>query len=63
MLKVLVSRDGDVLNIEVAKSSGYQVLDKAAAEAVRKWRFIPARQGDTPLEAWVQVPMVFNLKK
>lgn len=63
MLKVLVSREGDALNIEIAKSSGYQVLDRAATEAVKKWRFIPARQGDYPLEAWVQVAMVFNLKR
>jgi len=63
MLKVLVSREGNVLDIEIAESSGYQILDKAAAEAVKKWRFVPARQGDSPLDAWVQVPMVFNLKK
>jgi protein TonB len=63
MLKVLVSRDGGALKTEIAQSSGYEILDKSAVEAVRKWRFIPARQGDSPLEEWVQVPVAFHLKK
>ncbi len=62
MLKVLVSRQGTVLKIEVAHSSGYEILDKAAAEAVRNWRFIPARKGDSPIDQWVQVPVAFHLK-
>ncbi len=63
MLKVFVSRQGTALKIEVAHSSGYEILDKAAAEAVRNWRFVPARQGDSPVEEWVQVPVAFHLKK
>ena len=63
MLKVLVSRQGTALKIEVAHSSGYEILDKAAAEAVRIWRFVPARQGDSTVEEWVQVPVAFHLKK
>ena len=63
MLKVLVSRLGTSLKIEVADSSGYEILDKAAAEAVRNWRFVPARQGDSPVEEWVQVPVAFHLRK
>jgi protein TonB len=63
MLKVLVSREGGALKIEIARSSGYDILDKAASEAVRGWRFVPARQGDTPIEEWVQVPVAFRLKK
>jgi protein TonB len=61
MLKVLVSRQGTVLKIEVAHSSGYEILDKAAAEAVRNWRFVPARQWGSPVEEWVQVPVAFHL--
>jgi protein TonB len=63
MLKVLVSRDGGAVKIEIAQSSGHEILDKAAAEAVKNWRFVPARQGDSPLEEWVQVPVAFRLKK
>jgi len=62
-LKVLISREGSALKIEIAQSSGHEILDKAAAEAVRNWRFIPAHQGDSPVDEWVQVPVVFRLKK
>jgi len=63
MLKVLVSREGESLKIEIAQSSGHEILDQAAAQAVERWRFIPARKGDSPLEEWVQVPVAFHLKK
>lgn len=63
MLKVLVSRQGTALRVEVAQTSGHETLDKAAAEAVKNWRFIPARKGDSPMEEWVQVPVAFHLKK
>ncbi len=63
MLKALVSRQGTALKVEVAHSSGYEILDKAAAGAVRNWRFVPARQGDSSVEEWVQVPVAFSLRK
>ena len=62
-LKVLVSREGSALKIEIAQSSGHEILDKAATEAVKNWRFTPARQGDSPVDEWVLVPVVFCLKK
>jgi len=63
MLKVLVSRQGAALKVEVAHSSGYEILDQAAAGAVRNWRFVPARHGDSPVDEWVQVPVAFSLKR
>jgi protein TonB len=62
-LKVLISREGSALKIEIAQSSGHEILDKAATEAVRNWRFTPAHQGDSLVDEWVQVPVVFRLKK
>jgi protein TonB len=61
MLKVLVSREGNVLELEVAQSSGYKILDRAAKEAVKNWRFAPTRLGDSAVDEWVQVPMAFRL--
>ncbi len=63
MLKVLVSSRGAVLRVEVAHSSGYEILDKSAAGAVQNWRFVPAKHGDSPVDEWVQVPLAFHLKK
>lgn len=61
LLKVLVSREGTALKIETARSSGHEILDSAAYEAVIKWRFIPARQADAAVEQWVEVPIAFRL--
>ena len=36
-------------------------LDEAAKSAVERWRFVPARQGDAPVEAAVLVPLNFTL--
>lgn len=61
LLRVKVSADGLPTEIDVAQSSGYPRLDEAAREAVRGWKFVPARQGDKPVPAAVQVPIVFKL--
>lgn len=62
MLRVEVSAQGGALQVLVEQSSGWPVLDDAALSAVRHWRFEPARQGNSPVAAWVLVPVEFNLK-
>jgi len=61
-LRVLVTREGLPASVSVEKTSGSGHLDSAALEAVRTWRFAPARQGVQPVEAWVLVPIVFRLE-
>jgi outer membrane transport energization protein TonB (TC 2.C.1.1.1) len=60
-LLVNVSVEGDSEEITVQRSSGYDVLDEAAIEAVEKWKFIPAKRGDTPVSSSVVVPINFVL--
>jgi protein TonB len=62
VLRVLVTADGLAGEVEVRTSSGSLRLDSAALETVRRWRFVPARQGDRPLAAWVLVPISFRLE-
>ena len=61
LLRVKVSAEGLPTEIDIAQSSGYPRLDEAAREAVRGWKFVPARQGDKTVPAAVQVPIVFKL--
>lgn len=61
MLRVRVLHDGRTESIEIAESSGHPRLDDSARETVRNWRFVPARQGDTPVDSWLRVPIVFRL--
>jgi len=62
VLKVLVTREGAAASVDVEKTSGHSSLDHAALEAVRKWRFAPARRGAEPIESSVLVPIVFRLE-
>ncbi|MGE3623796.1 MAG: energy transducer TonB [Bdellovibrionales bacterium] len=61
MLEVAVSAKGDARQVEVARSSGSELLDDAALDAVRRWHFVPARQGSEVIEARVLVPVEFKL--
>lgn len=61
-LRVLVNRDGLPASVDIERTSGFPPLDNAAREAVRSWRFAPARRGAQAVEAWVLVPIVFRLE-
>lgn len=60
-LKVLVDEKGRPKDVAVATSSGFPRLDQAAMEAVRKWRFVAATDGTSPISAWTQVAITFRL--
>lgn len=62
LLRVLVQPSGKPSTIQVQKSSGREILDEAAANAVKKWTFVPATQGGKPIAGWVTVPIVFRLQ-
>lgn len=62
LLRVYVEADGRPAQIELKQSSGHARLDAVAREAVQRWRFVAARQGDAVVAAWVVVPITFNLR-
>lgn len=62
LLRVKVSADGKPIQVTLHQSSGYARLDERAEDTVRRWKFIPARRADVPVEAWVIVPIQFSLK-
>jgi periplasmic protein TonB len=61
LLRVLVDGQGRSKQVEINSSSGSVALDRAAAEAIRRWRFHPARHGDQPVESWLRIPIEFRL--
>lgn len=61
VLRVFVEANGLPSQVELKSSSGYTRLDRAAREVVTQWRFVPARQGDEKVSAWVLVPIQFTL--
>jgi protein TonB len=63
MLWVMVEADGLPSKVEVRTTSGHARLDQAAVDAVRNWKFVPARRGSEPVSAPVIVPMSFTLPR
>jgi protein TonB len=61
LLNVHICEQGKARRVMVSKSSGYAILDKAAKQAVEKWRFIAARKGDVQVASNVIVPINFKL--
>ena len=62
LLRVHVLADGRIGEVLVEKSGGHPDLDQAATEAVRAWRFDPARRGTEPVAMWVLLPVEFRLR-
>jgi protein TonB len=62
VLRVLVSRQGRPVEIRIARTSGFRVLDAAAVAGVEHWVFSPAADDDGAVEAWMEVPIRFRLR-
>jgi protein TonB len=63
VLNVEVLASGLPGEVKLHQSSGHDVLDKAAIQAVRNWKFAPARQGGQVVTKWFLVPIPFILKE
>ena len=63
LLLVDVTALGGAERVQLHQSSGRPRLDDAALEAVRHWRFVPARRGPQAIAASVIVPIVFELDR
>ena len=59
LLRLRANTDGNVQQVRVERSSGYEILDRAALRAARNWLFFPAREAGVPVAAEVKVPVVF----
>lgn len=62
LLRVQVNAAGVPAQVLLQQSSGHARLDEVASATVRRWKFVPARQGGRPVDAWVIVPIQFSLK-
>lgn len=62
LLRVQVMEDGTAGSVELQTGSGSSRLDQAALEAVKKWRFVPAKRGEQPVSASVVVPVRFSIE-
>jgi len=61
VIRILVGTDGLPGAVVVHNSSGYRILDEAAAATVKKWRFSPAREDGNAIESYYDVRVKFDL--
>ena len=62
VLRVEVLQNGRVGQIDVKKSSGYELLDRSALTTVKQWKFVPAKKGEEAIPLWVNIPVKFQLQ-
>jgi TonB family protein len=61
-LRVLVRSDGAVGRVEVTVSSGSEPLDRAAADAVRRWQFAPAMRDGVAIDAYATLKIRYVVR-
>ena len=61
VLEIVVRQDGSVGNVKVTRTLGAG-LEQKAIEAVRQWRFGPARRHGAPVDVVVEVSVEFKLR-
>jgi protein TonB len=61
LLEIVVRRDGSVGDVKILRRLG-SGLDQRAVQAVRQWRFAPARMKGVPVDVVVEVSVDFKLR-
>ncbi|WP_417377315.1 energy transducer TonB [Gimesia maris] len=57
-----INSSGEVVDVAVASSCGYPLLDEAAMRSVLKWKFEPAFSEGNPTATEIRVPVRFSLR-
>lgn len=60
LLRIMVGPDGVPTDVSLIEGSGSRYLDRAATDAVRKWRFRPAMRNGQPVSGEVRAPVSFS---
>jgi protein TonB len=61
ILEIVITRDGTVGDVSVRRGLGAG-LDERAVEAVRQWKFTPARRMGEPVDVIVEVAVEFMMR-
>ena len=62
ILWFLISEEGSVITTQLFESSGFGALDEAAIQVASLMQFSPALDRDQAVEAWVQLPITFEVR-
>jgi protein TonB len=56
-----VSTEGKVSDVIIVSAEPSDIFDRAAVDAVRRWRYEPKKVGGVPIEAHLQARVQFKL--
>jgi TonB family protein len=62
-MHVAVTASGAVSSIEITQSTGSQALDQACKDAIYQSPFVPATQGDQPVNGTTEVAILWRLPR
>ena len=63
LLRIDIDPQGRIVAVAVQASSGYDVLDAAALEAVRRWRASPSVRGGKAVASTELQPIIFRPRR
>jgi protein TonB len=61
IVRIKVSAKGLSEGVQVLRSSGFDLLDKSAVNALKKWRFTPSKNGNSPVASSVAISVIFAI--
>jgi protein TonB len=61
IVRIKVSTKGLSEGVQVLRSSGFDLLDKSAVNALKKWRFTPSKNGNTPVASSVVISVIYEI--
>ena len=61
IIEAVITDRGEVISPRVMKSTTESILNQAALDAVRQWRYEPARFRGQPVPVYVTVTVTFRL--
>ncbi|MFK5923867.1 MAG: energy transducer TonB [Verrucomicrobiota bacterium] len=56
-----INPDGSIKELKLSKTSGHAILDRAAKEALRHWKFTPAKRNGITIASQLRIPIIFRL--
>jgi protein TonB len=61
IVRIKVSAKGLSEGVQVLRSSGFDLLDKSAVNALKRWRFTPSKNGNTPVASSVVISVIYEI--
>ena len=62
VVRARIEVNGSASQAEVHTSSGFERLDQAALQTVKRWRYLPGKRAGVPEAMWFNIPIQFVLE-